>query len=791
MFKHFLRTALRFLKQNRAFTGINLLGLSIALAASFIILLYIINELSFDHCHKKWARIYRVNTYYTDFKMVTAASPFILSATLKNEYPQIEKAANTALVKEFILKVNNEDMRLPGTVGSSSDIFDIFTIPLIGNSKRDKLLDDMNSIVLSRKVAEKVFPGIDPIGREITGLVNGKENIFLVTGVFEDMPLNSTLRAQCFVNSKLTLESINKTYSKNNAETCWNYDFWTTWILLKKAGNAAELEKGFRAFERKYITEKPEKNFRIQNLSDIYLKSKYITNNGSRQGNISNIKIFSAIAFLILIVATVNYIILSTAVSTGRAREIGIRKTFGADNFNLRNQLLSESIILSVVVLPVALLIMWLSLPYASHLFQKELNILSYNIVTYFSVYLCLTIIIGIISGIYTSYYLSRLKVMEILQNAIHYGKEKQIFRSVLIVLQLVIFCTFVSSALIISSQYKYALNRDIGFSKNDIIFVDLGYYFKEGSAFIDRIMSSPYVIIASGSIFEIPTESSMANVYPNFVDKDKDVVVEGMSVDYNFLKTMGMTILKGRDFSKEFGSDLTNSVILNEEAVKQLGIEEPIGLILGSRTIIGVVKDFNLHSIHSDIPPLAIRLTDKHIHEVAVHYKHGSLSQLLPFLKDELGKAAPDVTFGFETIEDLISEIYTSEKNLTAIVTIFAILTLLIAALGLLGLTMFIARTRTKEIGVRKIFGCSDRSIIYSFLKNNIILVVIAASISIPVTLYIMTRWLSNFSARTKIYWWIFAVSFLVSLVIVMLTIYIHSYRASRINPVDALKYE
>jgi len=219
MFKHFLKTALRFLKQNKTFTVINLFGLSVALASSFIILLYVINELSYDHCHKKWTRIYRVNTYFADFKRVMAATPYVLSTTLKNEYPQIEKAVNTTSVKEFFLKVNNEDMRLPGTVGTSSEIFDIFTIPLIGDSKRDKLLDDLNSLVLSRKVAEKIFPGIDPVGKEITGLVNGKEDIFVVTGVFEDMPVNSTFRAQCFVNSSLTLDAINKTYNNNDAET--------------------------------------------------------------------------------------------------------------------------------------------------------------------------------------------------------------------------------------------------------------------------------------------------------------------------------------------------------------------------------------------------------------------------------------------------------------------------------------------------------------------------------------------------------------------------------------------
>ena len=317
MFKHFLKTALRFLKRNKTFTAINFFGLSVALAASFIILLYVINEFSYNHCHKNWTRIYRVNTYYSDFNTIISSTPYVLATTLKSEYPQIEKAANTTYVKEFSLKVNNDFIWIPQTVGSSSEIFDIFTIHLIGDSKRDKLLDDLNSLVLSRKVAEKIFPGDNPVGKEITGLVNGKENIFVVTGVFDDIPVNSTFFAQCLVNRKLTLDPINKIYNNNDAETNWNYDYWTTWILMKKNMNTVELEKRFLIFEKKYINEKSKKNYRLQNLSDIYLNSN-IANSGIR-GDINNIKMFSAIAFLILLVAAVNYIILSTAVSTSRA----------------------------------------------------------------------------------------------------------------------------------------------------------------------------------------------------------------------------------------------------------------------------------------------------------------------------------------------------------------------------------------------------------------------------------------------------------------------------------------
>jgi putative ABC transport system permease protein len=263
------------------------------------------------------------------------------------------------------------------------------------------------------------------------------------------------------------------------------------------------------------------------------------------------------------------------------------------------------------------------------------------------------------------------------------------------------------------------------------------------------------------------------------------------MAVDYNFLKTMGISVIKGRDFSEEFGEDLTKSAILNETAVKRLGINDPIGLILGGKTIIGVVKDFNLHSIRSDIPPLKIHMTDRNIRQVAVHYKPGTLNNILPMLEAEWKKASPDSPLDYTTIEDLIKNLYSSERNLTTIVSIFALFTLAIAMFGLFGLTLFVARSRTKEIGIKKVFGSTEQSIVYSFLIGNITLVFIAALLSIPVTLHFMIKWLNNFAYKININWWVFTIAFAIATTVVLLTVFFHSYKASRTNPVKALRYE
>jgi putative ABC transport system permease protein len=782
MFTNYFKSALRFLRHNKVFAGINLLGLSIALSASFIILLYVINELSYDHYNKNRNRVFKVLNYYVDFKKTMSGTPYILATALKEEFPQIKKSIRIGRLPGFKLKLKDEYVNVPRALGTDSEIFDIFTLPIISGTADNNLLDDQNSIVLSHDLADKFFPHQSPVGLEIIGLVNNAEHVFIVKGVFENIPENSTLRAQCFLNSKWTVEG--------NVDKDWTQNFWTTWILLSKDCNAKTLENQLRAFEAKNISEKPLYQYSLQKINDVYLNSENVLNAGIT-GNKNNVRLFSAIAFLIILVAAINYIILSTAVSTGRGLEIGIRKTFGALNRSIKNQLLSESILLAMIVLPFALILMMTALPLAGKLFQTKLDIISSNIFAYISVYLALTILIGVISGLYTSSYLSGLKVMDIVKNITSSGKNKQFFRSFLIVLQLVIFCTFVSATLIVHSQYKYALNKDLGYYNKDILLIALGRDFKDYSAYVNVIKSNPNVILAAGAMHSLPMEGTMTMMFPNFQDNTINVEVEGFAVDYNFLKTMGIRIIEGREFSQDFGSDLKESVLLNEMAVKRLGIIDPVGKKLGNRTIIGIVKDFNLHTIHSDIPPLMISLTDHYIMQLAVHYKPGTLKLILPIFEAEWKKSAPTNPFQYTTIEDLIKDLYSSERNLSTIVFIFALFTLLIAAFGLFGLTLFIARSRIKEIGIRKVYGSSEKSIVYSFLRNNLLFAILASLLSVPITIHFMIKWLSNFAYKTNINWWIFVISFTIAAIVVLLTVFFHSYKSSHINPAEALKHE
>ncbi len=787
MLKNYLKSALRFLRNNRVFATINIIGLTIALSASFVMLLYVINELSYNHCHKNRGKVFTVLNYFIDYNKTFAITPYVLATTLKEQFPQVDKAVSVNSVRGFSLKLKDEFIPVNDAIATDSDIFDIFTLPLISGSSTKNLIDNQNSIVLSKDLSQKLFSGQDPVGKEIVGLLNNVQQVFKVTGVFKNIPKNSTLRAQCFVNSRWTFENLNKSFGLTN-EPDWKSPSWNTWVLLTKDYNLKSIEDQLRVLEVKYLGEKPAYKYSLQNLGDVYLGSDDVIFAGIT-GNRNNVRLFSGIAFLILLVAALNYIILSTAISTRRSMEIGIRKTFGAINRSIKNQLLSESVLLALLVFPAALILMKVALPYAGRLFDADFNIISSNILVYIIAYLALIIIIGIISGLYTSAYLSKLKVIDILKTGYSSGKKKQIFRSFLIIVQLVIFCSLVSCVLILHSQYMYALNKDLGYYNKDVLMIELGRDFKGYSTYINSIKSNPNVIDAAGTLGTLPAKIYSIDVIPHFQDKNARVQIERMYIDYNFLKTTGILVIKGREFSHEFGSDLTQAIILNEKAVKELGITDPIGKIIGGQTIIGVVKDFNLHSIHSSIPPLIISITDKDIQHVVIHYKPGTLSNILLMAEAEWKKEAPDKPFRFTTIENSIKDIYSTEKDLSTIVLIFTLFTLLIASFGLFGLTLFVARSRTKEIGIKKVYGSSINSIVYSFMLNNFILVILAALLSVPVTIHFMTKWLNDFAFKTSINLWTFVISFSIAATVVLLTVFIHSYKASLIDPIEALR--
>ena len=790
MFNNYLKSAFSFWKRNKTFAFINAISLSIALAVSFIIMLYVINEFSYNRCHTNFKRIFRVLNYYVDYKKSYTETPYILASALKAEYPQVENSISARSVSGIRIQVEDKLFTVSDAVFTNSEVFEIFTLPILQKVQQGDLLGDKNSIVISQDLARKIFPGQDPIGKRITISSSGGDLNFFVNAVFKDIPPNSTFKAQCLLSSKLYIENLNKAYNVTNSDKDWTNNSVVTWILLSKNSDAKELEKQFQDFELKNLGQNSHYHYLLQNLSDVYLGSENIGNT-ELKGNLKNIRLILTIALAIILIASTNYIILSTTVSSERMKEIGLRKTFGANNREIKYQLYTESVLMAIGIMPISILIMWSALPAASKLFQTLIQIIPSNIPVYILISFALTLLIGILSGIYISTILSRLEVTNIIKNSIQTGKRKTLLRSSLIVFQLIIFCSFVSSVLIIRSQYQYAIKRDPGHYNSNIIILNLGRNFSGYSALLNDLKANTNIIMAAGCAECVPMQNSATGLFRHFQDQEVRVQVEAMYVDFNFLETMGITLVEGRSFSKEFGSDQTESVILNETAVKKLGIVNTVGQTIAGSTIIGVVKDFNLHSIHTEIPPTEIVLKNEISWQMVVRYMPGSLKNVLQMLESEWKKYGAGQPFSYKTIEDLIASRYISEKKLSISVGIYAIIAILIAASGLFGLTLFIARTRTKEIGIKKVFGCSEKSIIYSFLWENFVLVLVAGSVSIPITLYFMSNWLVNFAYKININWWALVIPFLIALIIVQFTVFVYAYHVSHINPINTLKYE
>ena len=471
--------------------------------------------------------------------------------------------------------------------------------------------------------------------------------------------------------------------------------------------------------------------------------------------------------------------------------EIGVRKTFGASSVNIQKQIYIESVLMALLALPLAVALSLITLPFAEKLFQTRLLIIDSNLIFYSVIFISVTIIIGFISGIYAAGYLSRLRVVSILKNYVELGRNKAIFRSLLITLELIIFCVFVSSALIVRSQYKYFLTKDPGYNTENIITIELGFGFSGYTPFLNAIKSNPNVISAAGSMYGLPSQGPGSIIVPNYKDNNKQVKVDGMAVDYGFLETMGIQLVEGRYFSREFGNDMGNSVIMNEEAVKQLEIVDPIGKLFDSLTIVGVVKDFVPYSFENDIAPQFIMLNTDYVFNIAVHYKPGTISNLLPYLESEWKKIEPYAPFQFSTIEEATKSIYASQKRLISIITFTAIFSLLISMSGLFGLTLFVTRARTKEISIKKVMGGSESSIVYSALRGNLVEVFLAAIISVPITYYIMEQWLSKYAFRVSINGWFFVFSLGVAVVVVVLTVIVMLLKVAKTNPAETLKYE
>ncbi len=786
---NYLKTAIQFIKRNKFFSVINIVGLSVALAVSFIMLLHILNELSFDSIHKNSDDVYRIVNVFPKFNQKEAGTSFPLAEDLKASFPQIEKAANERIMSRFAVKVNGNWVR-QRAMETNAELFDIFTIPIISQSKAsENLLKSPDDIILCQKLAKLVFNNENPLGKHVEVSFNGGEKQFNVVAVAEDLPINSTIQASCFINNGWTLKELSKNL-KNPAQS-YRIPFWKTWIKTSKECKIGDIADNLTEFLLNHNVDTSAVQYSLQNLKDYHLHSEDIANSGN-VGSINKLRIVALIMLLILIVATFNYISLSTAISAGRAKEIGIRKTAGASISVIRTQLLIESVFIALIALPISVFMMYAAMPYIGELFKIRLVYIDSNRVLYAIFFVLLTVVIGLLSGFYSAYYLSKLNPVEILNKRPFVGNKRSKLRSSLVVFQLVVFCVFVSSAFIINLQYQFAMNKDLGFRTSNVLFLnlenddDMKY-----PILLEQVRKIPAVISAGCSMDALPMLDWSSSIFNHFVETDKEVEVEGLDVGYNYLQTLGIKLKEGRYFSKKFSNEAENSIILNQQAVKALGISNPIGKKIDGMTIVGVTEDFILHSIHKAIPPIAIELTDDYIMQMAIHYHPGQLHDLLAVLEKEWNKIYKDTPMQYSTSADINKLIYAEEQTFLQIVTLGALFTILLAMLGLLGINLYIGKSRTKEIGIRRVVGSSRSNIVIMLLKTSVYQVIIASIIAIPISYFVMKSWLSNYAFSVEINFWYFGLTAIIAFLVVVITVVGQAYIDASRNPVEALRYE
>ena len=801
MFNNYLKVAFRNIIRHKLFSTINILGLSVGMICFILIGLWTNDELSFDTFNDNYSQIYRVGT---DSKMgeqegtgISTAHP--LAPTLMAEIPEIEKAARLRGKYEKLATYQETNILLKKIYYSDPELFDIFTIPLLSGSKTD-ILTRPNTVVISNSVAKKFFKNENAIGKSIT--FDSKRE-FEVVGVTKDLPSNShwdfeVLIAYCGSNAANDMN-----WFSNSPFTYIKVQPGTDPAILTNKINEMFIRKTDDMFKQMLgvsFAEWEEQGnhfrFRITPLSQIYLfnpKDAVV----ERKGDIRYVQLFAVIGLFILLVACINFMNLTTARSTVRAKEIGMRKVLGSNRKQLIRQFLVESVVISLVAMFLAIICSEILMNYFNSFTGKDLCLKFAGNYSYL-IYFFAAIIIGLISGCYSAIALSSYKVLNILKGSLFKGKQKNGFRNTLVLFQFAISILVILCTIITIQQMNYISKKKLGFNKEQLLVVERAYILKDKLPIFKEEISKFTSVQSASAVFSVPGSCSDGSMF----NKDNNTPDElyhfyRLCGDYDYLETMGIELAEGRFFSPTIESD-KSAIIINEAAVKELGYENPIGRTIlepGSNEklmIIGVVKDFHNNSLRDEISPMMIFHPDVWYKELmAVRINTEDVSATIKMLEDNWHKLAGEQPFEYFFMDSYFDNLHKSEIITSKFFSIFAAIAIFIACLGLFGLAAFTAAQKTKEIGVRKVLGASIPSIVSILLKQFTRWVVLANIIAWPIGYLLMKNWLQNFAFRIGLNVGYFILSGTITLLIAIATVGYLAINAANKNPVEALKNE
>ncbi|MCW3074566.1 MAG: hypothetical protein JWP69_1635 [Flaviaesturariibacter sp.] len=795
MIRNYFKTALRHLQKNKLYAFVNVAGLAVGIASCVLIGIYIWHELSYDRFHKNSDRIARVTWEYNfgDAETKTASTGTKVGPQLTRTFPEVEGYVRLLKYPRFV-QYGEKAFDEKAFLYADSAFFSVFSFALISGNAAT-VLDGPEKLVVTESTAKKYFGNESPIGKTVK--VGGTKS-FLVTGICKDAPGNSQIQFD-FVGSFTTLNA-----SKEEKYTEANY---ATYLLLNKATSIKELQSKVTAFATKVGKEEMKMQgnsymtFHLEPLTSVHLHSAL--DGFEPNSNIVYIYVLGAVAFLILLIAGVNYTNLSTAQSVGRSTEVGIRKVLGAARKQVFNQFICESFVIAGLAVVIALGLSFFLLPYFNELAGKSLE---RNILVAPATLLglaILSIVIAFTAGAYPSFVLSNGKIIKILKAGLKL-KGSSGLRKTLIIFQFVISVFLIAATTIILQQLSYIQNKDLGYNKDQVIVLPMDNRVFEHYDDVKAALAGHANIVSVSGAYEDPTHVGWSDgVNEGAYDETKRVSVHAMPVDEDFIKTLGLTIVAGSGFSKadvaafdtsNGGQNLHHAYILNESAAKALGWtpEQAIGKTVTKGTsgpVKAVVKDFHFRSFHEAISPLLIFLDKRNIQTIFVKAS-GNIPSVLNHLQT-VWKQRAERPFEYHFLDDDFDALYRTEQRTAGVFTTFATLAILLACLGLFALTAYAMVQRTKEMGIRKILGATGSNIFTLVSKDFMVLIFIAMVIAIPIAWFAMSKWLENFVYRTEVKWWVFGLAGAATLVIALVTIGLQVGRTAWANPVKNLRTE
>lgn len=799
MLKNYLLTSFRFLKRYKDYSFINIVGLSIGLASCLLIFHFLIQELSYDKFHADGDNIYRLTTDYSTSsgdvtKMIN--SPPALAPGIREIFAEVEKSTRLRYATNILFRMDDKVFYENQGFYADSVFLDIFNFKLISGNQHSAL-DNPNSIVITEEMAQKYFGKSNPVGQTIN---MNNDLVLIVTGILSPIPTNSHIQFD-FLISFPTYEVPSGVLANLSS---WGWLGFLTYVKLTDGSNPVDFKhKLDQLYQQKAYEGMIPHQSQVQSLHNIYFGSAGMINDqpsNIRSGNKSTIYALAVIAILILLIATFNFMNLTTAISLNRTKEIGLRKVLGANKSKIIFQLLLESVVIAIISLILGYSISFVVVPFLNQMLGWNIEINWITVFYSLPIAVIVALFVGLLAGIYPSLLLSNFKVVSALKNTLKVGVGTGAkLRNTLVVLQFSISIGLIITTIVIFQQTNFMKEQSPGFNRDNVVVVKLlpedmtRYYDTFKSTLIQN--SNIVSVSRSARLMGEPWPTNSIHVDGRDASQAKQIV--GNWVDYDYLKTMGITLKEGRTFSKAYVGDSLRAIVINEKAVAHLGLENPIGQKLwffsfdGPRTVVGVVKDFNFASLHSEISPVALIISFIEMQHMYIRVVRGDPFGKIAAIESSWKQLPPDIPLDWKFMDEHLNQLYKNEEKLSYLISGFSLLAIMLASIGLYGMVSLMVNNRRKEVGIRKVLGASISSLMLMFSKQYVLMISIAAIIAIPVMQYILNLWLENFAYRIEVAWWVYLISAIILVITTLITISHQTVKITLANPIDSLRNE